>query len=369
MSRIAPTSPQHLAQALKQASQQNQTIHLEGNGSKSRMGGPISSADVSISTAALDRLLQYEPNDLTISVEAGMPWARLQEILRANRQMIPLDPPCYDQATVGGVLAANTSGPRRRLYGSVRDVVIGMKFATLEGKLIQSGGMVVKNVAGLDMGKLMIGSFGTLAAIAVVNFKLFPIPPASRTFIFSFRDLAPAIEKRDRILASVLQPAAIDLLSPGSLGRTGWTLAIQAGGSERVIERYAREMIGAEVLVEDGEPMFWAAVREFPAAASVVVRISVALQDLGEVLGSLPLPAVARGGNGIAYASFSSLNEAAEWMKTHPWPAVIEWRSESVFATDRQWPTQGTNFPVMQRVKSMLDPTHLLNRGRLYGRI
>ena len=86
--------------------------------------------------------------------------------------MVPLDPPFSAGATVGGVVASNSSGPRRRLYGTARDLVIGMQFATLEGKLVQSGGMVVKNVAGLDMAKLMIGSFGTLAAIAVVNFKL-----------------------------------------------------------------------------------------------------------------------------------------------------------------------------------------------------
>ena len=88
--------------------------------------------------------------------------------------MIPLDPPFAQDATVGGVLAANQSGPRRRGYGTARDMVIGMTFATLEGKLIQTGGMVVKNVAGLDMAKMMIGSFGTLAAIATVNFRVHP---------------------------------------------------------------------------------------------------------------------------------------------------------------------------------------------------
>src|ERR1700730_6921772 len=122
----------------------------------------------------MGRILQYEPRDLTISVEAGMRYADLSSVLAQNRQMIPLDPPFANNATIGGILAANSSGPRRRLYGTARDLVIGMKFATLEGKLIQSGGMVVKNVAGLDMGKIMIGSFGTLAALALVNFQLPP---------------------------------------------------------------------------------------------------------------------------------------------------------------------------------------------------
>ena len=139
------------------------------------MAGPVEPADEqSLAPSALCRVLQYEPQDLTISVEAGLPWRELTAALAANRQMVPLDPPFSRTATVGGVVASNSSGPRRRLYGTARDLVIGMQFATLEGKLVQSGGMVVKNVAGLDMAKLMIGSFGTLAAIAVVNFKLIP---------------------------------------------------------------------------------------------------------------------------------------------------------------------------------------------------
>ena len=168
---IAPRDPRELAEALATAAAAKQTITLGGAFSKRLMAGPIEPAEVAIGTTALGRVLQYEPRDLTISVEAGMRYADLSNVLAQNRQMIPLDPPFANHATIGGILASNSSGPRRRLYGTARDLVIGMKFATLEGKLIQSGGMVVKNVAGLDMGKIMIGSFGTLAAIAVVNFK------------------------------------------------------------------------------------------------------------------------------------------------------------------------------------------------------
>ena len=101
--------------------------------------------------------------------------------------MIPLDPPFAANATVGGVVATNGSGPRRRLYGTARDSIIGMKFITLDGDVVGSGGMVVKNVAGLDMAKVMIGSFGTLAAIAVLNFKLHSMPAATATFLFQAR--------------------------------------------------------------------------------------------------------------------------------------------------------------------------------------
>src|SRR5579862_3688899 len=114
--------------------------------------------------------------------------------------MIPLDGPYCAGATAGGVVAANISGARRRLYGTARDLVIGMKFATLDGKLVQSGGMVVKNVAGLDMAKLMIGSFGTLAAMAVVNFKVIPKPVEEGTVLLPLGTLAEAITARDNVL-------------------------------------------------------------------------------------------------------------------------------------------------------------------------
>ena len=128
--------------------------------------------------------------------------------------MIPLEGPYSDEATVGGMVAANINGPRRRLYGTARDLVIGMRFATLDGKLVDSGGMVVKNVAGLDMAKLMIGSFGTLAGIASVNFKLTPRPKLASTLLFSFDDVQAAMEARTAIIRGVLNPVAVDLLNP-----------------------------------------------------------------------------------------------------------------------------------------------------------
>src|SRR5215472_6428028 len=213
MQMFYPDSPDQLAEALRDAAAAQRTIRLGGNFSKDRLGGPTCPAEVTISTHAMKRLLQYDPKDLTVSVQAGMAWADLERTLAGHRQMLPLDPGWAYESTVGGVVAANINGPRRRLYGTARDMIIGMTFVTLEGKQINSGGMVVKNVAGLDMAKLMIGSFGTLAAIAVVNFKVFPIPEESRTFEMRFQAAAEAFAERDRILQSPLQPAAIDIVN------------------------------------------------------------------------------------------------------------------------------------------------------------
>src|SRR5271170_3445577 len=213
---IVPSTVEELAAQLADASAKGQSVFLYGNSTKDRMGGPLFAADVAISTVRLNRVLQYEPRDLTISVEAGISYRELSRVLAERGQMLPLDPPFAEGATVGGMVAANVSGPRRRLYGTARDLVIGMTFATLEGKLIKSGGMVVKNVAGLDMGKLMIGSFGTLAAIAVVNFRVHPMPVGTRTFVGEFEKAGEAIARRDEVLKSQLQPSAIDLVKQDS---------------------------------------------------------------------------------------------------------------------------------------------------------
>src|SRR5258706_14722512 len=236
-----PSTPAELAEVLRTLAGAHRPIHLGVNFSKLQLWRGLqpaasASAGEKVSTSRMNRLLAYDPRDLTISVEAGMSFAELQRTLAEHRQMLPLDPPWLEEGTVGGVVAANLSGPLRRQYGTARDMIIGMTFATLEGKLIASGGMVVKNVAGLDMAKLMIGSFGTLAAIAVVNFKVFPMPPEWRTFVWTFANLPQAFALRDRILQSPLQPAAIAI---GTL--TGeYHLSVHLGGSSRVFDPGSR---------------------------------------------------------------------------------------------------------------------------------
>src|ERR1700733_11734258 len=136
-----PGSPEELAQCLAEAGSRNQRITLLGHCTKGRRGGPIAQSDVTISTAGLNKVLQYEPRDLTISVEAGISYCELSRVLAEHQQMIPLDPPFSDRASIGGIVASNSSGPRRRGYGSARDMVIGMTFATLAGKLIPNGGV------------------------------------------------------------------------------------------------------------------------------------------------------------------------------------------------------------------------------------
>jgi glycolate oxidase FAD binding subunit len=274
-----------------------------------------------------------------------MPFAELERILAEHRQMLPLDPPWRAESTVGGVVAANLSGPRRRWYGTVRDMIIGMTFATLEGRLVQSGGMVVKNVAGLDMAKLMVGSFGTLAAMAVVNFKVFPMPAGSRTFVADFVTAAEAFGERDRILRSALQPSAIDIVN----WPRGFRLLVRAQGSAAVLDRFAREMPGARIEEESA----WDEVREFTARFlaehpnGIAVPMSMKLSEMADAMSRLSVdgkkvPVIARAGSGSMIAHYAEHAPEVEW---------------------------SGDFAMMEKVKQMFDPERLLNRGRLYGRI
>ncbi len=339
-----PENPQQLAECLGAVARAHRAIRLGGSFSKERFGGALQAADVTVSTAAMTRVLQYEPRDLTISVEAGMPFAELERVLAKCGQILPLDPPIDparpEASTVGGVIASNLSGARRRLYGTARDMIIGMTFATLEGKLVSSGGMVVKNVAGLDMAKLMIGSFGTLAAIATVNFKVFPAPAKARTFATEFTSAAEAFAERDRILRSVLQPSAVDLINWPS----GLRLLVHAGGNAAALDRYARELPRAEVC----DRSIWREIREFTPRFLArhprggVAPISTSLTEMPDAVSKLDVPFIARAGSGVIYAHYAE----------NP-PAIA---------------IHG-DFATMVRVKEMFDPEHLLNRGRLHGRI
>jgi len=381
---ITPQTPEELADVLRRWALHERAMALVGAGSKRLMAGPVEAADECVSTAAMNHVLEYEPQDLTISVEAGLPWRELKRTVAENRQMVPLDPPFSDRATVGGVVASNSSGPRRLLYGTARDMVIGMRFATLEGKLVESGGMVVKNVAGLDMAKLMIGSFGTLAAVAVVNFKLTPAPEVERSFLLPFDSPESAVIARNRVLNGPLQPAAVDVLNPGAgatLGNRAWLLAVRAAGNPAAIDRAEHDLaVLAEGVAFDGDrhETLWRHVQEFTPQFlarhpdGAVVRVSCTLKELGAVMESFAGPAVARAGSGVCYGYFEQTEAAAGWLAEavrRGWKAVIEFSPEERKPVLDLWPAPGGDLEIMLRVKHLFDPSNLLNRGRLYRRI
>ena len=389
-----PETAEELAAELAAGVAAGESIEIGGAFTKRRLGGPVTQAGRVISTSALSRTLAYEPADLTISVGAGMPWASLTRLLDDNGQALPLDPP-FAEATVGGVLAADLSGPRRRRYGTARDVVIGMRFATVDGKVVESGGMVVKNVTGLDMSKLLIGSMGTLGAIATVNFKISPRPERSGACAFLSDSADKLLAVRNRILQGFAQPAALDLLN-AACGRgleidfgADFVLLAEALGSEAVVNRSAAtyealaqeagvDFLRLESAAADG---LWRAIRDFHPTAleahreGLLLRVSTTASELGEVLALLAGMApqawtLSRAANAVVWCSMDSWESGAralERLRRAGHKTLVE--SAPAEASVERWAAGGTALEAMRRLKAELDPRGLLNRGRLWGKI
>ena len=214
-----PATVDELSGAVRVAGQAGVTVIPWGGGTRMSLGFPPRSADLVVQTTKLREIVEYEPADLTVTVQAGMPLADLQERLRAEGQMLALDPAAADRATIGGLIAANASGPLRLLYGTARDLVIGTRVVNADGVISKAGGRVVKNVAGYDLNKLYVGSLGTVGVIVELSFKLHPLPQAQGMLLASFPSAADAAQAISTLMRSPLGPAAVELLDAGAAAR------------------------------------------------------------------------------------------------------------------------------------------------------
>ncbi len=232
------------------------------------------------------------------------------------------------------------------------------------------------------MGKLLIGSFGTLAAMAVINFKVIPQPPFERTFRFSFGGLEEAVAARDAILKSPLDPSAIDLLNPAAMETETplYVLAVRAGGNAAAIARYERDLaaMGAQAVPAGEESSFWQAITDFTPRYlashkdGAVVRVSCTLKELRALMQSISGPAIARAGSGVCYAYFKHFGEAAAFAAETArglCETVVEFAPLNRKNEMDIWPSPGQDLEIMRWIKQMFDPQTLLNRGRLYSRI
>jgi glycolate oxidase FAD binding subunit len=207
-----PDRATELAKLVTIASTTRSPIVVAGNSTKLDWGGLVTGAKSIVSTQKLDRLIAHAIGDLTVTVEAGMRFAQLQEILATAGQFLPLDPVYPDRATIGGIIATANTGSLRHRYGGVRDLLLGISFVRADGKIAKAGGRVVKNVAGYDMMKLFTGSYGTLGILTEVTFRVYPQPLQMGTVIITgaIDSLATAAKI---LLASTLTPIAADVVS------------------------------------------------------------------------------------------------------------------------------------------------------------
>jgi glycolate oxidase FAD binding subunit len=301
---VEPTSAAACASALSAASAGGLATVIRGGGTKSGWGRPIDAIDLVVSTRSLADLLVHRDGDLTVTVGSGVALARLNTRLAARGQWLPVDS-AFAAATVGGALATNDSGPLRQRFGTPRDLLIGITLALTDGRVVKSGGTVVKNVAGYDLGKLVTGSYGSLAAIVDATFKLLPLPHASATLRVVYADREPLVADAAAVAAGQLEPLAFDLRGTDTPDGFRWTLLVRFASSPAAVSAQldaARALVhGDATALRDGlETRAWAEQVGLPwDSDATVVRCSWLPSRLADVLA---LVQSVRAGCGVAFA-------------------------------------------------------------------
>lgn len=267
---VYPQSIDQLAEVMACAHQNQWRLLPCGHGSKLHWGGLVSEADVLVSTAPLNQVIEHAEGDLTVTAQAGVSFAELQTALGHTRQFLAIDPAYPESATLGGIVATRDTGSLRQRYGGIRDMLIGIEFVRHDGQVAKAGGRVVKNVAGYDLMKLMTGSFGTLGLITQVTLRTYPQPEVSQTVVLTGTAAAIAQATAD-ILLSPLTPVAMDLVSADLLEATpadplGLALQFQsiaAGVTEQVdrLQAIARShSLSNRGLTDEADAQFWSAL-------------------------------------------------------------------------------------------------------------
>jgi len=389
-----PSSTTETAEVLRAAHEAGLRTVVRGGGTKLGWGNPPAGVDLVLSTARLGRVLEHAAGDLVTRVEAGVRLADLQAELAPAGQLLGLDPP-EAGATVGGVVAANASGPRRLRYGTVRDLLIGITVVLADGTVAHSGGKVVKNVAGYDLGKLFAGSLGTLGVIVEAIFRLHPVPAASAVVTAEVAAPGQVGAAVRALLASALVPSAVELDWPSADGPGRLTVlfegigpgvATQAAATARLLAHAGTP--GARVLDGDEADQATAALGALPwRSGQLGVKVAMgpsrlpgALTTVWEVAAAhgLAVRAAAHAGTGVLRAGLDGGDPAAkaafvtgarERLASAQATLVVTEAPLEVKRAVDAWGPVGDALPLMRRVKERFDPSGLLSPGRFVGGI
>jgi glycolate oxidase FAD binding subunit len=358
-----PSSVEELAGELRRADGRGMRVRVRGAGTKLAWADAAEPA-LELSSAGLDRVLEHNAGDLTAVLEAGVPVARAQRAFAEKGQMLALDPPDPGGATIGGLVAANDSGPLRSRYGSARDLVVGVRVALADGTVARSGGKVIKNVAGYDLAKLFAGSFGTLGAILEVSVRLHPLPPATATALGHASD--PAVLGRG---ARALSHARLEQLGADVRWARGQgTVLSRFGGAAARPQAEAAERLlaatGLETEIREDDEGLWEAQRAAQRSpVGLVVRVSALQTDLADLLRLAArhgATLVGRHALGLSWLRLDDGRPAdlvAELRARHP-TAVLDRPAGLVLARDPALEPGAA--ALMQRVKERFDPNGTL---------
>lgn len=403
----APASVDELADIIKAARVAGQALVPWGGGTRQQIGAPPLRYDAALDLRHLNRVIEYSPADLVISVAAGATLGEVQTLLAQHGQWLPWDPPLPAQATLGGLLATAASGPLRLGYGAPRDWTLGMQVVLGDGRVVRSGARVVKNVAGYDSHKLHIGALGTLGVISEVTFKVAPLPADRQTLLAVFPDRRDSVQAVEQLRMPPLQPIALVALSDqaqaqiaaldGVLPSAPPHILVAArfagapGAVRRQIYEAARRCVefGAQTLelALNDDTAFWTALADVHAPqhdASLLVRVGAPVSALMEMARQmeripmqyqLPSARVLLAGVGVGYtrwyvasaapdALIAALTVLRQEMQQLGGYAVVEELPAALIGQIDRWGEPPTTLALMQALRNQWDPAHTLNPGR-----
>lgn len=407
---VLPASVQEMQDVLQFAVKHNLSVMPAGAGTKLGIGNLPQNVDVVLSTTRLNSVVEYEPADLTVTVEAGIRLKDLQTELVKHRQYLALNPPYADRCTIGGIVATNASGSFRLRHGTARNQVLGLRVVRADGTVVKSGGKVVKNVAGYDLNKLYIGAFGTLGIITEVTLKLSPIPVRQVILTADFQNVQDATNTGLAIVSSQTLPMFVNLFVNSDPMRTeietptrenkpilvtGFggdpeTVAWQLTQCQEIMEQNGA--IGVTIVEDKSLQHLQETVQEFSAdnknTEIVVAKLNLKRTDLAEfaaqimkadwtrdaqmmaVLGSGVLSVIIPVASDTDYQSLAdALTQLRQAVMSKQGNLIIEIAPPELKRHIDVWGSVEGTFSLMKQIKAKFDPTGLLNPGRFISSI
>ena len=388
---VLPASVWEIQDVLRFAAAQHLSVIPAGSGSKLQSGNPPEKVDIVLAMTRINEVVEYEPADLTVTVEAGIQLTALQEKLADNGQFLPLNPPYASRCTLGGIVAANASGSLRLRYGTARNLVLGLRVVHASGTVVKSGGKVVKNVAGYDVNKLYIGSFGTLGILTEMTLKLSPIPARQALLTAQFQDVQAAAKTGLSIVGSQTLPDFVNLLVNSE--HAGPTLVAGFGGDAETVTwqleqaRRIMELNGAIGVKEvEGESFqkLNDAIRAFAESENdsrtVIVQVNLKRTDIAEFAENVltnNAEMLALLGSGVLYLKMEQVERLAETLATlrervvaaHGNLIIESAPPELKQQLDVWGPVAPRARNLMQQLKARFDERNLLNPGRFVSGI
>ena len=437
---VFPKDTRQVSEVVKYAAAHNLGIVPRGNGSKMALGNPPKRLDVVVCTTRMNHMKDVDVANLTLTVEAGVKFLDIQarlateddrcylpleDLAADGREMIcsdrshsgcflPIDAPFSSTATIGGIIAVNSSGPRRLLYNLPRDIILGTRFVAADGEIIGSGGKTVKNVSGYDISKLMVGSAGSLGIICETTLRLLPLPEAMETLLFSFNDFSDAADFADRIFDTGLLPAAVEVMNGKAFGnlkvetlsdfKAGlYIAAVALEAYAEAVDRMHTEMRkmaakagakGEAILQEDIHRLFWLEVGDLAPSAEkqsaglLSAQLNYPISEWKDIVAfttgtlegnNLDYTLLTHTGSGLCLINLltngdnskekplDALKRLLERCRESGGNLIIQKAPANLKQKLSVWGEPGSDLVVMKRIKEKLDPQGIMSPGRYMG--